>query len=418
MLTGTQAGRSLSRRLRSLYVATFLMGFWLWVPVEKLFMNEIGFTTAEVGLMAAVYAAVPPIIEIPSGVLADRWSRRGVLIVASIAASVSVLIGGISTNVATYFLSAFFLGVFLAMRSGTVEAVLYDTVLEATGNSDEFEARLGRVRLIESSALVVSALTGGLLATLTTLRLTYFLTIPFTALSIVALLRFREPRLHKAGEATSLRGHVAVTYRTVSRHGQLRSIVVLAVLTALILTTVFEFGPLWLVAIAAPAILYGPHWAGLMSSFGLGGLLAGRLHLDKPIMAGGVVAAMTVAGWTLTTSRNVIVLTAAQVLLALLAVAASIHVTRLLNDAVPSTVRASVSSGVGALSWITFLPFAVVFGLVSENEGVHTAGWLIVAVTVITGSLLVKVASGHRVATPAPTPSVLRARGCTAEGMA
>jgi MFS family permease len=418
MLTGTQAGDSLSRRLRSLYVATFLMGFWLWVPVEKLFMNEIGFTTAEVGLMAAVYAAVPPIIEIPSGVLADRWSRRGVLIVASVAASVSVLIGGISTNVATYFLSAFFLGVFLAMRSGTVEAVLYDTVLEATGNSDEFEARVGRVRLIESSALVVSALTGGLLAMLTTPRLTYFLTIPFTALSIVALLRFREPRLHKTGEATSLRGHVAVTYRTVSCHGQLRSIVVLAVLTALILTTVFEFGPLWLVAIAAPAILYGPHWAGLMSSFGLGGLLAGRLHLDKPIMAGGVVAAMTVAGWTLTTSRNVIVLTAAQVLLALLAVAASIHVTRLLNDAVPSTVRASVSSGVGALSWITFLPFAVVFGLVSENEGVHTAGWLIVAITVITGSLLVKVASGHRVAAPAPTPSVLRAGGCTAEGMA
>ena len=32
----------------------------LWVPVEKLFMSEIGFDPAAVGLMAAAYAAVVP----------------------------------------------------------------------------------------------------------------------------------------------------------------------------------------------------------------------------------------------------------------------------------------------------------------------------------------------------------------------
>ena len=90
---------SLQRRLLPLHVATLLLGTALWVPVEKLFMNEIGFDAASVGIMAAVYAAVPPIIEIPSGILADRWSRRGVLIVSSIAASLSVAIGGISTSV-------------------------------------------------------------------------------------------------------------------------------------------------------------------------------------------------------------------------------------------------------------------------------------------------------------------------------
>jgi MFS family permease len=414
MKTGTHARRSLSKRLRPLHVATFLLGFWLWVPVEKLFMSEIGFTAASVGVMAAVYAAVPPIMEVPSGVLADRWSRRGVLMLASVAGMLSVLVGGLSTNVPSYFVSAFFLGVFLAMRSGTLEAVVYDTVLEEMGDSDDFETRVGRVRLIESGALVVSALAGGLLAGLTTLRLTYFLTIPFTALAVVALLRFREPQLHKAEDATSLRCHLAVTYRAVSRHGQLRSIVVLSVMSALILTTLFEFGPLWLVAIAVPASLYGPHWAGLMSTFGLGGLLAGRLDFDKPVRVGGAVAAMTVASLALTTSRNVVGLTVAQILLALLAVAASIHVSRLLHDAVPSTVRAGVASGVGALSWIAFLPFALVFGLVSEYAGVHAAGWLIVAATAVTGGLLVRAALGHRAPTPAPAP-VFRAlhAGCT-----
>ena len=39
-------------------------------------MSEIGFDPASVGVMAAAYAAVVPIIEIPSGILADRWSRH------------------------------------------------------------------------------------------------------------------------------------------------------------------------------------------------------------------------------------------------------------------------------------------------------------------------------------------------------
>ncbi|HKA69389.1 MAG TPA: MFS transporter [Actinomycetes bacterium] len=417
MSTGTQARDTLSTRVRPLYIAAFLLGIWLWVPVEKLFMTEIGFTAAAVGVMAAVYSAVPPIMEIPSGVLADRWSRRGVLIVASVAGMLSVLVGGLSTNVPTYFLSAFFLGIFFAMRSGTVEAVIYDLVLEETGSSDEYETRVGRVRLIESSALVSSALVGGLLANLTSLRLTYFLTIPFTGLAIIALLRFREPTLHKAEEATSLRAHLAVTYQAVSRPGQLRSIIVLAVMTGLILTTIFEFGPLWLVAIAAPAILYGPHWAGLMSTFGLGGLLAGRLRFDRPLTIGGVAAVMAVASWTLTSSRNVVGLTVAQIVLALLGVAASIHISRLMHDAVPSSVRAGVASAVGALSWVTFLPFALGFGVVSEYHGVHTAGWMIVAATVITGIMLVKVALANCPPAPAPRLAALRG-GCTAEGTA
>ena len=106
----------------------------LWVPVEKLFMSEIGFTAASIGVMAAAYAAVVPLLEIPSGVLADRWSRRGVLVIAALAVSMCALVGGLSHGVGTYIVSALFLGVFFAMYSGTLDSVVYDTVLEETGD--------------------------------------------------------------------------------------------------------------------------------------------------------------------------------------------------------------------------------------------------------------------------------------------
>ncbi|MGH3456259.1 MAG: MFS transporter, partial [Nocardioidaceae bacterium] len=272
------------------------------------------------------------------------------------------------------------------------EAVVYDTVLEMTGGSDQFEAKVGRVRMIESAALVSSALLGGLLASATSTRLTYFLTIPFTALSVIALLRFKEPRLHESDAKTTLRDHLQVTFRTLTRSGQLRPVITLAVLTALVSTTIFEFGPLWLVALGAAAAVYGPHWAGLMSTFGLGGMLAGRLDFDRWTTVVPVVSVALLSSLALTTSRSIVVVTVAQITLVLLIVAASIHVTRLLHDAVPSTIRAGVASGVGAVSWMAFLPFAVGFGFVSQHYGVHAAGWMVVAAMSLAGGLLLRVA--------------------------
>ena len=116
-VTSAQAG--LKRRMRPIYVAAFVQNVALWVPIEKLFMTGIGFDNGSVAVMAAAYAAVVPLLELPSGIVADRWSRRGVLILAQAALVVAVVIGGLSPSVGVYIVSALFLGVFFALQSGT-----------------------------------------------------------------------------------------------------------------------------------------------------------------------------------------------------------------------------------------------------------------------------------------------------------
>ncbi len=160
-------------------------------------------------------------------------------------------------------------------------------------------------------------------------------------------------------------------------------------LSGVVLQVVLEFGPLWLVALAAPAVLYGPHWAGLTGSLGLAGALTARLHLDRRATALAVAAAMTAASLTLTLATNLVVVIAAQVLLALLVATAGIHLSQLLHDAVPATVRAGVASGVSTLSWLAFLPVALTFGLLTEHHGVHSGGWIVTALTTTAGALLV-----------------------------
>src|ERR1700730_16339591 len=71
--TDRQSHLALARRLRPLQVGVALQNMLLWVPVEKMFMTQIGFDAAAIGLVAAVYAAVAPALEVPFGILADRW---------------------------------------------------------------------------------------------------------------------------------------------------------------------------------------------------------------------------------------------------------------------------------------------------------------------------------------------------------
>jgi MFS family permease len=379
------------RRLAPLVASFFFGGVALWIPIEKLFLAEIGFTPQTIGLMAAAYAALVPLLEVPSGILADRWSRRGVLAIGNVGAFLSVLIGGLSTNVTSYLIAALLLGVYFAMQSGTFDAIVYDTVLEETGSSDGFESTVGRVRLAESAALVLGALAGGALAAATAPRVTYFLTLPFLVASTFFLLAFREPRLHESSEQRSLREHVAVTFGTLRGDMRLLPIAALLILTALLTQAVFEFGPLWLLDAHAGAGTFGPAWAGLMASIGLGGVLAGRVRLDRAGSLGTVVALLVGASTVLLVGRNTILVTTAQVVLAMLSVAVGIFLTKLLHDAISSDVRSGVSSGIGALTWVAFLPFALVFGTVSERWGIHTAGWLLVGVAVSVAVLLVAV---------------------------
>jgi predicted MFS family arabinose efflux permease len=389
------AAKSVRRRLRPLYVAGFFLGINFWAPVEKLFLSKIGFTTASVGLLAATYAVVVPFLEIPSGILADRWSRRGVLMIADLALAASALVGGISTDVPMYLAAALLLGCYFALQSGTADTIIYDVLVEETGSSNGFERELGRLRLLESTALVASALLGGVMAAVTTPRITYFLTVPFALVAVCVLSRLSEPSLHRVETSPPLRNQIRITYKTIVERGQLRPIISSMVLCALLLQALVEFGPLWMVALAAPALLFGPQWAGLMSAMGLGGVLGGRFSLERRANKLVVAAVMVVCSLVLTASHNALTVITAQVILALLVVAVSTVLSREFHDAVPSSIRAGVSSGVGTLTWVAFVPFALGFGLLSRHVGVLASGWMMVAVSVAAGTSLLRLNPRH-----------------------
>jgi MFS family permease len=391
------AGRGGRRAYR---VGMALQGLILWVPIEKLFMTQIGFDAASVGVMAAAYAAVVPLLEVPSGILADRWSRRWVMILGCVALAASSLLGGLSQNVIAYILAAMILGVYFAFSSGTVDSVVYDTVVEHTGSNELYETWIGRTRAVESAAFVLSALAGGVLAQYTSTRLTYFATVPLVGLAVIGFLRFEEPRLHHAAERVSLRRHVALTFQTMITSRIVLCVLLLVAAGGLLSQAVFEFGPLWLVEVAAPAVVYGPYWAVLVSTLGVAGLLIGKLDLDRRLLLAVLIILSLATALLLAWTRSLPLLISARVVLALVLAIISIHASRLLHDAVPSSVRAGVSSGGGTLTWMLFLPFSLLFGWVAVENGINWSGFMLAGAAVVLAVLLVISVRASRGVTP------------------
>jgi MFS family permease len=407
-MTTPAAPRTLARRLRPLQIGVALQGLILWVPIEKLFMTQIGFDAAAVGAMAAAYAAVVPLLEVPSGILADRWSRRWVMILGCVALMASSLIGGLSHSVISYVIGAMVLGAYFAFSSGTVDSVVYDAVVEETGSNELYEKWIGRIRAVESAAFVVSALAGGLLAQYTSTRLTYFVTVPLVGLAIIGFLRFDEPRLHEAAERLTLRSHIALTFRTMITQRTVLRVLLLAAIAGLLSSAVFEFGPLWLVALAAPAVLYGPYWAALVSTLGIGGLLISKLRLERRLMLTVLIILSLASALLLAWTRSLVIVVAAQVVLGLILAILGIHASQLLHDAVPSSIRAGVSSGAGTMTWLLFLPFSLVFGWVAQQSGVNRSGYLLAGTVVVLAVLLVASVRASRGVAPVEVVATAR----------
>jgi hypothetical protein len=154
------------------------------------------------------------------------------------------------------------------------------------------------------------------------------------------------------------------------------------------------------VALAAPAVLYGPYWALLVSTLGIGGLLAGKLHVERRLMLAVLIILALATALLLTWTHSLAVVVTAQVVLALVLAIVGIHASRLLHDAVPSSIRAGVSSGAGTITWVLFVPFSLVFGWAARDNGVQWSGFMLAGAFVVVSVLLVVSARASRGVAP------------------
>lgn len=144
---------NIKKQIRKLYASSVLGNLSLtgaWVAI----LAARGYSLVDIGIAETVFHITSLIFEIPSGVLADVFGRKKMLIVSSIMRMIGNIIMILSDNLFTVCLSIAFHALSYNFSSGTGDALAYDSLKTANAAS--------RFERFESDQLVIYRLCSGI----------------------------------------------------------------------------------------------------------------------------------------------------------------------------------------------------------------------------------------------------------------
>lgn len=369
----------MQKNIPKLCVQSFLAGFVLWYGIEKLFMSEIGISAVGIGVAVLALQACTVVLDIPTGILADLWSRKGVLAVSAVALIASCLVMAVSQSLPLYIVGVGLYALHVVTAATTTDAMVYDSLLEM-GRPDAYSKIGGLVGSLSLIGYATASFAGGFLAQwLESYRLVYVLAVVPSVINLALVAWLQEPRVHRSEtlRASCSRAikDIFVGSRAIAAVGMLRALI--AVMCLLWIVEAFKegFGQLYFLPYAASlpdgvatyvsrAAVVGTLWAVFYLIWAFGEYCASMFdaHLSTLI----VLSVLPLLAMCFLDNWFGVALFMVQ---AFLAGALFVQIQARIHDATPSTIRASVLSVrtfAGRLTTIVVLPL---IGLVFDTHG-------------------------------------------------
>lgn len=208
------------------------------------FTVESGLSPIQIGFTFALFFIACNLFEIPSSIIADKFSRKKVVMVACV---IFLLCNGVflfSQSQATFILHMILAGIGVALFSGTVEALLYDE-LKAIGKEEKYQKAIGFYQIALSLALSTSLFLGSFLV-----KYGYFtlivisLALAFASLCVFTLFMKETPRTKSVAEAHSFREIFTEGRRAITHN---KSVLFLALISLIFGSTAFTLGDMAIV---------------------------------------------------------------------------------------------------------------------------------------------------------------------------
>ncbi len=247
------------RNIKLRYIMTFFEAFIPAYVIERLFWEMRGMNVTMVVLCEMIFAVVVVLIEIPTGIMADRFGRKKMIVIRGFLSIFEFFILLNANNFFMFALAIFLSAIGHGCESGSSNALLYDSLLSA-GKQDSFEKVLGKNNVISSVSLSISAILGGCLAGYYGLELNYSLSVVSSIIAFSLSLFLLEPPYQKE-EDNDNAIHIMAYFKEGLRFFHNHKVVMGYCLTGAFLAGCInyldEFWQLLSEKIGVPIILYG-----------------------------------------------------------------------------------------------------------------------------------------------------------------
>ncbi|MFD5825624.1 MFS transporter [Lentzea sp. NPDC060358] len=153
---------------------------------------DSGLSDAQISVLLAVWSLTAVVFEVPSGAVADRFSRRSCLVASGVLQALGYAAWVVFPSFWGFAAGFVLWGLGGTLQSGAFEALLYDG-LAANGDEDLYGRLNARVDTIELIAQVPVAVIATALFSLGGYQLAGWLSVATCLVSSVVALRFSEP---------------------------------------------------------------------------------------------------------------------------------------------------------------------------------------------------------------------------------
>jgi MFS family permease len=207
-------GTSIERNIAKNYLFTFLWGTSLSEAVWMLYLAFRGMSLVQIGLIESVFHGTSLLMEVPTGIIADRFGRKTSRLLGRLMAMLgSVLMIG-SRSFWGFVLAFVFIALSYNLESGAGDALVYDSLVQC-GKQDRYSRVKGRQEVAWQAAQIVSLVASGVVATFD-YTLAYILTLGIQGISFAFSFTFEEPRIGASGAKDRKRGilqHIVGSFR-------------------------------------------------------------------------------------------------------------------------------------------------------------------------------------------------------------
>ena len=150
-----------------------------------------GKTLAEVAFLISLWSIFTIAFEVPAGLLADRWSRRNMLALATVLQGVCYMIWFFSHSFFMFALGFAFWGVASAFVSGTEEGLIYDN-LKSDGKEEQFTKVYGKAHFYANIGVIAGILSAGVIVNFISIPTIALLSAGICFANVVFVLQIRE----------------------------------------------------------------------------------------------------------------------------------------------------------------------------------------------------------------------------------
>lgn len=219
-------------------------------PVYLLLFESKGLSVSQISLLLAIWSAPVVLLEMPSGVLADHWSRKNMLIVGGICKVLCYTCWLFSNGFLLFALGFVLWGISESFCSGSEEALLYDC-LKQYNQEDKFEEIYGKCNFYSNIGVAISGTTGGFLAMAFGMSFVLIISVISMLVSVGVTFKFKEVNYfklkHHGKRELGLEKPLATLYDAIkfcTRNLKLLTVILISILVVGMSGILDEYDPL------------------------------------------------------------------------------------------------------------------------------------------------------------------------------